>query len=786
MGHELRATAAVVLVLASAPLLGATVQTEDFDSAATAAANGWVLYNGVSGWGWQNTNYAGGEPAEARATTYTAGIQRWYADLDLGGTLTFSEDWQASGRMDFSENSASDGGMFFGFFNRDTSLAANTQTVAGFLLVNGQLTLRFERRPNTGYIETADFGLWVSEDHTFTLSYDADGAGPGVGRLTATVTSLVDSSTTTRSLDINHALVVGATLNSFGFYAMDWGGGRYTPVGWSVDNLSYGPTGSAPYQETWTGAELLDEPRASFPTVTPTVNGTSIVLGSGNGNDKLVQLALVPAGFCAPSVPSCTISAQLNLTRLVDDSDPFILLSDGSHVIGGVIVDNLNGGAGIYTGEDLGSNWRPISGQDVLSDLGYPAIGESVVAHLLFDLRPTESLVTISFRGGTATRSLAGLDRTQALSLLLARDNEGGERHQLNSLSVSVNPTPSALADLTLSKSTVAGCKGVTGWVTLSAPAPVGGTVVAVSDTLASTTTPATIKIREGATSNYFTISTMPVAVNQTGTVTASLGRASLSQPLTVRPMGLTSVTLTPTSVVGSQPATGKATLECNAGPGPITVDLSSNNPAVASPVAASIVVPQGVKTANFDVTTTAVQAKSYATISGAANGITKSKKLTVNVAAAVSPTSLRFGSVAVGTASAPLNTTLTNNGATAVSINGIGLTGTAASWFAQTNNCPASLAAGASCTISVTFTPAAAASKSAKLSIATSATATPLSVSLSGTGVLPPLGRRRQAGSNQDPASAGFLIQCGVIHPPEERVGTGGRTWSRSSSPQS
>jgi hypothetical protein len=201
----------------------------------------------------------------------------------------------------------------------------------------------------------------------------------------------------------------------------------------------------------------------------------------------------------------------------------------------------------------------------------------------------------------------------------------------------------------------------------------------------------------------------------------------------------LSSLTLTPSTVVGSQPVVGKATLECNAGPGPITVDLSSTNAAVAYPVAASIVVPQGLKSASFDVSTNPVQAKSYATIAGTANGITKSKKLTVNVAAAVSPASLKFGSVVLGTTSIPLNATLTNKGAMAFSVSSISLTGTAASWFAQSNNCPASLAPGASCTISVAFTPLATASKSAKLSIATSATATPLNVSLSGTGVLPP-----------------------------------------------
>jgi hypothetical protein len=736
MRKSIKAIAIATLILASFPALAATPQTESFESAAAAAANGWTLYNGEASWGWQNTNFAGGEPGEARAETFYAGIQRWYADLDLGGTLTFNEDWEASGRMDFNQDSRSDGGMFFGFFNHDTSQTANTQTMAGFLLVNNQLTLRFERRPNVAYVDSSDFGLWINSDQTFTLSYDADGGGESIGRLTATLTSLSDDTTLTRSIDIPHSVVSGASLNSFGYYTSDYFAGRYTPVGWSVDDLSYGPAAGEPYQETWTGAELLDEPRASFPSVAPTLAGSAIVLGPGNDNDKLVQLALVPAGFCGAPVPSCTISAQLNLTRLVDDSDPFILLSDGSHVIGGVIVDNLDGGAGIHTGEDLGSSWRPISGEDVLSNLGYPAIGESVVVHLLFDLRPTESLVTISYRGGTATRSVTGLDRAQALSLLLARDNESSEQYQLNSLSVSANPAPSALADLTLSRSAVAGCKSLTGTVALSSPAPAGGRMVALSDTLASVSTPASVTIPEGALFKTFTLRTVAVATDQSGTVSASIGSATRSESLTVRRIGLSALTLTPTSVVGSQPATGKATLECKAGPGPIAVDLSSNSPAAASPVAASIVIPQGLQSANFDVTTNAVQTKSYATIAGTANGITKSKKLTVNVAAAVSTTRLGFGNVTVGTTSAPLNATLTNKGAVPFSVTGISVTGTGASWFAQTNNCPASLAAGASCTISVTFTPLAAASKSAKLTIATSATSTPLSVSLSGTGI--------------------------------------------------
>jgi hypothetical protein len=71
--------------------------------------------------------------------------------------------------------------------------------------------------------------------------------------------------------------------------------------------------------------------------------------------------------------------------------------------------------------------------------------------------------------------------------------------------------------------------------------------------------------------------------------------------------------------------------------------------------------------------------------------------------------------------------------------VTGISLAGTSAKYFAQTNNCPATLAAGASCTIDVTFAPTVAGSKSAQLRIATSAKSTALSVTLSGTGVLLP-----------------------------------------------
>ena len=298
---------------------------------------------------------------------------------------------------------------------------------------------------------------------------------------------------------------------------------------------------------------------------------------------------------------------------------------------------------------------------------------------------------------------------------------------------------PGVLRDFIIGPAVVAGCKSVKGTLGLSSPAPSGGLVLSVSDTLAAATPPATITIREGATTKSFFIRTVPVAANESGTVTVSLGAASLIQPLTVRPIGLTSLTLSPTTVVGGHTSTGTATLECVAGPGPVSVNLSTSNDAVAAPIAPSVVVPQGLKSESFTVATSPVLSRSSAMITGEAGTTTKSRRLSVVPAAAVSPSSLKFGSVTVGQTSAALIATLRNDGVVPLAVSGISVTGTYASWFAQTNNCPANLPAGASCAISVTFAPQAALSKSAKLRIATSGTIAPLGVSLSGTGVLPP-----------------------------------------------
>ncbi len=106
--------------------------------------------------------------------------------------------------------------------------------------------------------------------------------------------------------------------------------------------------------------------------------------------------------------------------------------------------------------------------------------------------------------------------------------------------------------------------------------------------------------------------------------------------------------------------------------------------------------------------------------------------------AVSLSPTSLNFGDHQVNSTSAVTTVTLKNSGDAALSIKGIGLSGPNSGDFHQQNACPtgsSTLAAGTSCTISVTFTPTAEGSRSASLAVADNASGSPQSVALSGSG---------------------------------------------------
>jgi hypothetical protein len=101
-----------------------------------------------------------------------------------------------------------------------------------------------------------------------------------------------------------------------------------------------------------------------------------------------------------------------------------------------------------------------------------------------------------------------------------------------------------------------------------------------------------------------------------------------------------------------------------------------------------------------------------------------------------LSPSALNFYTQTVGTTSAAQTVTMTNHSGRTLSVYGFGLRGSNPGDFGQTNTCGNSLAAGARCTISVTFTPQAKGSRTATLDVVDNGGGSPQVVTLKGYGM--------------------------------------------------
>jgi hypothetical protein len=121
--------------------------------------------------------------------------------------------------------------------------------------------------------------------------------------------------------------------------------------------------------------------------------------------------------------------------------------------------------------------------------------------------------------------------------------------------------------------------------------------------------------------------------------------------------------------------------------------------------------------------------------IGGTATAPNHLVSILMNVPIYTSPSSVTFAAQTVGTTSPLKNVNVQNTGTISVSLNPIAISGTNASEFSQTNNCPASLAGSTQCSVKVSFTPSATDTRSASLVIANAAPGSPETVPLTGTG---------------------------------------------------
>jgi sugar lactone lactonase YvrE len=243
-------------------------------------------------------------------------------------------------------------------------------------------------------------------------------------------------------------------------------------------------------------------------------------------------------------------------------------------------------------------------------------------------------------------------------------------------------------------------------------------------------------------TDNQLNVSnaTQSIAVSGTGNAAAAPVAALSPNPLAFPSTAVGSIA---TALPVTLSNTGNATLTG------IAISITGTNPsdfAIASATTCGTTLAAGTSCLIYVSFTPASVTSFSATLTVADNASGSPQTITLTGTgttaptpqATLSPNPLAFPSTLVGTAAAALPMTLSNSGTAALTITSISVTGTNSSSFGQSNNCGASLAAGAPCTINVTFTPASTGSLSASISVVDNATGSPHTAALTGPGTAP------------------------------------------------
>jgi hypothetical protein len=213
---------------------------------------------------------------------------------------------------------------------------------------------------------------------------------------------------------------------------------------------------------------------------------------------------------------------------------------------------------------------------------------------------------------------------------------------------LTVTRVSSPLSSLTVRPTTVVGGKNSTATVTLSAAAPSGGAVVALASSNTSVAqVPPSVTVAAGATSATFAVATNPVTTNTSAVISGTYG-VTKGATLNVNAAALSSLWLSPATLVGGKTSTGTVTLNGAAPAGGAVITLQSSNTSVAQvPTAGSVTIPRGRTSATFPVTTTPVKSNTSVVISATYVAVRKNATLTVNA-----PVLSAFGktpSIAVG-----------------------------------------------------------------------------------------------------------------------------------------
>ena len=197
-------------------------KSESFDSAESAAANGWVeMFSRQDGmdFGFSDTNIAGGAATgEAGGVFKRNSTRHMYADVfDQGKLLTLDDEIMGSGKIRVPALPTGNAGVVVG--HTDSTLAGGTTqaNALGLVVASNPRFFVYMALASGAVIESVILNpVQTDRVYEWTYAYDPDG-GNGFGQLVATFTDTVTKEVFSGTITLNEAQrQVGAFFNAFG------------------------------------------------------------------------------------------------------------------------------------------------------------------------------------------------------------------------------------------------------------------------------------------------------------------------------------------------------------------------------------------------------------------------------------------------------------------------------------------------------------------------------------------------------------------------------------------
>jgi hypothetical protein len=182
---------------------------------------------------------------------------------------------------------------------------------------------------------------------------------------------------------------------------------------------------------------------------------------------------------------------------------------------------------------------------------------------------------------------------------------------------------PTAIYTITFAPPTGPAGTTIRGKVSLTGPTPPGGAIVTlVSYKPAVAGIPGFVQVAAGSPEAVFDIVIAPVATPTDVGISATLWGVQKTATLSVLPITVSAITITPPSGVGGTPIKGKVSLTSPAPPGGVILTLVSDTPATAA-IPGSVQVAAGSLEAVFDIVTAPVAQRTDVKISASYAGVT-------------------------------------------------------------------------------------------------------------------------------------------------------------------